>query len=152
MSDLTGRPSDHDIILTHTTDETDTSKVMMPDSANSLQWAETEELGDIININTTMAEYSPSLSDVEVGRLTLLDGEQLVVERLELAIQNGDSVSSMDVDVYDETQSSIIDSTNANEVSTDGGTSGSGSAITLRLTNNSGDSQTAMINMYGRII
>lgn len=103
-------------------------------------------------VTGTHTRWGSGLTDVEIGRINLESGEKFVVERLEMSVDGGTSVSNLSFDVYDNTAGSVIDSVNANNVSKTGGESGTGNTILIRLTNGSGDSQDAMISVHGKIV
>lgn len=109
---------------------------------------QTEEKG---SFNPGMTQWADGLSNEEIGRIQLQSGEILQVERLEFRQKGGGSSSSASVNVYDSTASSEIVSQNLGGTSKDGGSSGTGNLVVIRLNNSTGGGIEAVPIVHYRI-
>lgn len=91
--------------------------------------------------------YADGLSNEEISRFTLDAGQVLEVWRLEAKLKGGGTNGSLTVDVYDETNATVLAST-TDKVTGDTspiGTSGDGATIIVRVSNSTGAAQDVCI-------
>lgn len=91
-------------------------------------------------------------SQQTIHRFELQTNERLRLDRLELRTPTGLSDTNVNLDVYDDTGLTTIDSVPLDEISIDGGTSDYGVQILYRLTNNSGTSYDLIPIVRGSIL
>lgn len=105
--------------------------------------------GKAIPVSVTHANWADGLSNEEIHRVYVPSGKQLEVHALDIQMKGGGSLSSLSVNVYDATNATQLASTSAGGGMPTGdplATSGDGSIVTVRLSNSSGNSQTASVN------
>jgi hypothetical protein len=93
---------------------------------------------DIFSYNPGMVQWASGLSNEEIGRIELNDGEELVVERIEFEQKGGGSSTNASVSVYDMTASTELGSQTLGGVSKDVGRTGTGNTIIIRITQSTG--------------
>ena len=102
-----------------------------------------------ISYSTGHTAWASSLSTDEVNRWNLQSGEEMVIDRLEVAEKGGGS-SNLDVTVTDGTNSWTVNP-NGTAVRTGLGPSVEGSSVTVEVTNNAGSDVTASITVSGEV-
>ena len=98
--------------------------------------------------------WGEGLSDIEIYRIKVPNGETLTVDGLQFHEQGGGSSDSgASIDVYDASEQTVIDSADLNSTSLDGGESGEGATVLIRLSNSIGgsDGLDAMPVVWGSI-
>ena len=96
-------------------------------------------------------EILDTLLDDEFHRFQLQAGETFTLTRLELQLKGGGTDPDVSVDVYDDDDSSVMDSVTAGLVSVTGGVSTEAALILVRVSNASGADVNGTIIVHGYI-
>ena len=107
--------------------------------------------GEAVAFEIGHGEILDTLSNDEFHRFQLESGETFTLTRLELQIKGGGTDADVSVDVYDDDDSSQIDSVTAGTVSVSGGVSTEAALILVRVSNASGADVNASIIVHGYI-
>jgi len=108
-------------------------------------------LGERFSFSTGMTEWADGLSNEEINRLVLQNGESLVVERVEFRQKGGGTSSNASVRVRDTTAGTTYGSQNLGGTTKDAGETATGNTIQVQLSNSTGGAITASVTVIGRI-
>lgn len=91
--------------------------------------------------------YGPALSNSEIARIELQADEKLVVTRLQVELEGGGTDSNFNVDIYDDSEGTLIAETSSLNVAGSDpiGESSAGATVLVRVTNATGSAQDATI-------
>ncbi len=106
---------------------------------------------EIVALSMGHGEIADGLANEEIHRFQLQAGETFTLQRIELQLKGGGTNVNVSVDVYDDDDSSVIDSVTAGLVSKTGGASLVASLILVRLSNSSGGDVNGTIIVHGKI-
>jgi hypothetical protein len=109
--------------------------------------------GDAVPLSITHANWADGLSNEEIHRIKVPPGKKLEAHSLDLQIKGGGSSAGLTVDVYDVNAGTVLISDDAGSGPTTGspaGSSGDAAVVVVRLSNSTGNTQTASItgSMY----
>jgi len=107
--------------------------------------------GEPIAFEVGHGEILDGISDDEFHRFQLQAGETFTLVRLELQLKGGGTDADVSIDVYDDDDSSQLDSVTAGSVSKTGGVSTEAALILVRASNASGADVNATIIVHGYI-
>jgi len=104
-----------------------------------------------ISLNSPYTNYAETSQTgaVEIWQIDLDTGESFAVNHLEADIKDQMTDSSFTVEVFDQTNSSVLASTSDKVTGKPVGQSGAGSVVVLRFENLTGESKPVAINMIG---
>jgi hypothetical protein len=99
-------------------------------------------------VSIPVAKWADGLSNKVIKRIPVPDGKTASLFALSVSTRDGSTVSSLSVDVYDETSNTQLGSDTADGSMTTGsplGESSDGADVVVRLSDTSGDYQPASI-------
>lgn len=108
----------------------------------------------LLGLPTHHINYDAGLSNAEIARFTLSEGESLEVWRLETVFKGGGTSSDFSVDIYDDSKGSVIASTTSKVGGDDSpvGKSTGGATILVRVSNGTGSAQDACLSGITSIV
>jgi len=107
--------------------------------------------GNEVSFNSQYTNYAETSAtgSIEIWQIDLDPGESLSVNHLEVDIKDQATDSNFTVEVFDQTNSSVVASTSDKVTGNPVGVSGAGSVVVLRFENLTGESKPVAINMIG---
>ena len=123
-----------------------------PDFLEETDYDPEEDVSERGSFNASHTSWSDDLTDEEIGRIQLQSGEKLVIDRIEFRQKGGGSSSDATLEVYDDTDAMQIGVAELGETVVDAGESGTANLILIRLSNATGDTIDASVNVNYRIV